>query len=116
MTSNVSTTSSNQHPFRHMRLTLKLVRAQVQLLLAVEGMEWKTEDYAKFFVMSETTHKTHSSNPTYAQEIGMIGAWLRFYRKLLDRLPYGEFKTNIEMEWSKVVMGYEELLEVQPSK
>lgn len=98
-----------KHPFRHMRLTVKLIKAQVQLLLAVEGMDWTQRDFATFFVMNEMGHKT--PNKTYPQAIGELGAWLRFYRRLLDKLPYGEFKTNIEVEWGKVVMGYEDLLE-----
>lgn len=100
---------ANQHPFRHMRLTIKLVKAQIQLLLAVEGMEWTQRDFATFFIMSEMGHKTE--NPTYPQIIGMLGGWLRFYRRLIDKLAYGEFRTNIELEWTKVSEGYEDLLE-----
>lgn len=102
---------TNQHPIRHMCLTIKLIKAQMQLLLAFEVMEWTQRDFATFFVMSEMGHKTE--NPTYSQMIGALGSWLRFYRRLIDKLPFGEFRTNIEAEWSKVCMGYEDLLEVK---
>lgn len=105
---------SSQHPFRHMRLTLRLVQAQVQLLLAVEGMDWSQNDYAFFFAASEMWR--HEVNPTYTRMIGIVGGWLRFYRKLIDKLPFGEFRTNIETEWEKVSEEYKGLLEVQPSK
>lgn len=97
------------HSFRALRATLKATRIECQLLLAVQGVIWTEREYGTFFVMNDIWHKT--SNPTYKQMIAMVVGWLRFYRRLWERLPEGEFRGNMEREWSKLSIGYESLLE-----
>jgi hypothetical protein len=105
----------NRHPFRQMRETLRTTQAQVALLLATEGVvAWAQKDYALLFIMNNMVKQFE--NPTYTQYIGALGAYLRFEKRLIDQLPEGELKTSSGAEWAKISAGYEELLEVQPSK
>lgn len=100
---------TNRYPFRHMRLTLKLIMAQCALLLATEGVvAWTDQDYALFFSMSEMWHKL--DNPTYPQQVGILGAFMRFYRTLIDKMPEGDLRAQCEREWVKVTEGYGDLL------
>ena len=96
-------------PFREMRHTLNITRVQVGLLLAFEGAAWSQEEYALFFVMNEMVERT--DNPTYTQYIGIVGAWLRFYKRLIERLPEGDpLRVNSEGEYEKLSTPYKELL------
>jgi hypothetical protein len=92
------------HAFREMRLHLTLVRGFVQLLLGIDFLQWKQTDYALFLVMSEMWDKT--INPTYPQMIGILVAWMRFYQRLIDRLPDGELKDVSQAEWHKACDQY----------
>lgn len=96
-------------PFRRMRPTLALIRIEVQLLLSMELIEWEAQDYVKFLVMSDMTKAMKS--PTHNQMLVLVGAWLKFYKSLLERLPEGhELRGKVQAEFEKASEGYKELL------
>lgn len=101
----------NPHPFRHMRLTMKLVQAQCALLLSVEGLGYTEQDYAVFFAYGELVHQF--TNPTYKEYVGSLGAFLKFYEHLVDKIaPLGnDFEKNVRAEFVKVSSGYGDLIE-----
>ena len=96
-------------PFRELRATLKLAQVQTALLLAVPGMAWTNNDYALMFVMDEMWRK--EINPTHKRMVGIVGAYLRFYKRMIEKLPDNEFKTNIKAEYDKLSEPYKDLLE-----
>lgn len=104
---------SNKHPFRHMRLTMQLAQAQVALLLGVQGISWEKAEYAMFYVLQNMVKQY--DNPTYKQYIVGLAAWLRFYKRLVAKLP-AEARDKVQIEFDKLTADYQDLLEVQPSK
>ena len=106
--------TSNRHPFRQMRETIRLCQAQCALLLGSNVFEWPRQEYAMLYIMNSMVRQF--DNPGYKQYVGALGAYLRFEKRLVDMLPEGELKTTTSAEWAKVSKGYEDLLEVQPLK
>lgn len=105
---------SNPIPFRNMRQTLIAVQAQVQLLLGVPELKWPQTDYALFLALAEMTKKAQSNNPTRKQLLAVLGAWLRFYKRLVDALPEShEVRGKIQTEFDKVSEPYQGLLEAK---
>lgn len=101
----------NKHPFRHMRLTLRTCIAHVNLLLGLHGITWTDEEYALFIVMVEMYHAAEGR--TYPQAIGELGAWLRFLRRLIQRLPVdAKVRSDIQKEFDKLSEQYPDLLGV----
>lgn len=98
---------SNTAPFRDMRTTLKMVKAQVALLLGIPGQEWAKEDYALFFILVDTKLE----NPTRRTILIHLGAWLRFYRRLIMSLPEGELRKTGLAEFYKISARWSGLLE-----
>ena len=97
-------------PFRDMRQTLALAQAQIALLLAVPGMEWSQNDYIMLFAMNEMWRK--EVNPTRRRMVGIVGAYLRHYRKLIAKLPEGgEMRENMQAEWDKLAEPYKNVIE-----
>lgn len=96
-----------------MRHTMQLVQAQTFLLLGMQGVEWEQKEYALFYVMKQMIEQY--SNPSYVQYAAGLGAWLRFQKRLVDRLPEGEGKTTCEAEWGKLAADYSDLVEMKIS-
>ena len=100
------------YTFRAMKRAMLLVQAQTALLLSVEGLGFTKKDYALFFVMGEMVHKM--DNPTRKQYSAALGATLRVYRGMVDRLQEGsDLRRQCEAEWVKLSRGFESLLEVK---
>lgn len=99
-----------RHPFRLMRETLRIVQAQCALLLATKDVaDWEQRDYAMLYIMNSMIKQFN--NPTYVQYIGALGAYLRFEKRLIDKLVEGELKTTATVEWEKLGKDYPDLLE-----
>lgn len=99
------------HPFRDMRQALTAAHAEVQLLLGVPDIEWPQADYALFLSMSNMTLAAHKQNPTRKQVLAMLGAWLRFYKRLVEALPAdNELRGKVQAEFNKVSEPYQGLL------
>lgn len=96
-------------PFRELRATLKLAQTQTALLLAVPGMAWTQNDYILMFAMDEMWRG--EVNPTYKRMVGIVGAYLRFYKRMIEKLPEGDMRTNMQTEFEKLAVGMEDLIE-----
>lgn len=91
---------------------MQLVQAQTALLLSVDGLGFTDKDYALFVIMGSMVHKM--DNPTRKQYTGALGATLRAYRGMVDRLQEGsDLRRQCEAEWVKLSSGFESLLEVK---
>ena len=96
-------------PHRQLRLTLKLAEAQTALLLGIKSIAWADSDYAMFSVMVRLTKQ--QKNPTYVQQFGAVGAWLRMLKRLIAALPDDlPLKGSAQVEFDKIAVGYEEYL------
>lgn len=105
---------SNGTPFRDMRRALTTTQAEIQLLLAAEEIPWSQEEYALFFALVEMTRNL--DNPTRTQILTILGVWLRFYRRLIERLPDGDaLHVAALAEFAKLSAPFQHLLEVQPA-
>lgn len=108
---------TNNTPFRDMRQSLSAAQVEVQLLLAVPGLEWPQTDYAFFMVMADMTQKAQKQNPTRKQMLAMLGAWLRFYKRLVEALPPdSELRGKVQAEFNKVSEPYQGLLNDRQTK
>lgn len=96
------------YPFRLMRDHIKRMQAAVGLLFAVEGLGLQPIDFARFNVMMGMWRAT--KNPTYIQMLTAVGAWLRFYKSLIDRMPEGDLKTHAVGEYETINGEYAEVM------
>ena len=95
--------------FRRMREALRITRAETQLLLAVPGIEWPPMEYTFFLALADMTKQV--KNPTRKQMVVQLGAWLRFYKRLIEALPDDyPLKATGQTEFDKVSEPYKELL------
>lgn len=97
-----------------MRLTMKLCQAQVYLMLGVQEFNFEQKEYVMYNVLQNMVKQF--DNPTHKQYLIGLAAWLRFYSRLVAHLPEGDVRDKVQVEFDKLVVGYEDLLEVQPSK
>lgn len=105
---------SESIPFRRMNATLKTVRAEVQLLLSVDGIDTPPNFYAVFVAMDKMT--SGQVNPSRFQLMMLISVWLRFYRRLIDTLPDANpLKATAQKDFEQLSEPYQSLLETQPS-
>lgn len=103
---------SSPSVFRELRRVLVIVQVEVQLLLGVPGIEWPNSDYALFLAMGELSRKV--KNPTRKQMLTHLGAWLRFYKRLIDTLPEDNpLKVTGQVEFNKVSEPYKGLFEAK---
>jgi len=104
----------NPIPFRRMNATLKATRAEVQLLLSVDGIHTPPQFYALFLSMSNMS--SNLVNPSRLQLMTQIAVWLRFYRRLIDTLPDANpLKATAQKDFEQLSEPYQSLLEIQPS-
>lgn len=100
---------SDRIPFRDMRQRLAATKAEAALLLGMESLTWAKDEYAMFMIIGEMSNKT--PNPTYAQMQMLVGVWLRFYKRLIERLPDGHIlREKCQVEFDKLAVGYEEVV------
>lgn len=100
---------SKRHAFKDMRHTLEIVEAQATMLLAAPGLDWERNEYALSMVMANMTHQT--KNPTYTQMLTFLAAWLRFFKRLIERLPEDSLlRAQCQMDFDKLSENYQELL------
>ncbi len=105
---------SNPIPFRRMNATLKATRAEVQLLLAVDGLDTPPQFQALFLAMSNMS--SAQVNPSRLQLMTQIAVWLRFYKRLIDTLPDANpLKATAQKDFNQLSEPYQSLLETQPS-
>lgn len=96
-------------PLRQIYRNLRTVQVQVQFMLAVEGINWQLQDYATFFAMTEQSRVLE--RPDRKQLLTHIGAWLKFYKQLIDKLPEGLLIRDAALvEFDKVSEPYQGLL------
>jgi hypothetical protein len=97
--------------FHDMRQALSAAQIEAQLLLALPGLEWPRTDYAFFMAMADMTQKARKQNPTRKQMLAMLGAWLRFYKRLVEALPAdNELRGKMQAEFNQVSEPYQGLL------
>lgn len=99
-------------PFREMRQALTAAKTEAGLLLAVPGINWPPNDYAFFMSLSQMTDAARKQNPTRKQMLAMLGAWLRFYKRLVEALPVdNEVRAKVQAEFDTVSAPYRGLLD-----
>lgn len=97
-------------PFREMRPALKTAQIEVQMLLGLPNVEWPQNEYALFMGLANMSKQVE--NPTRKQMLVLIGAWLRFYRRLLLALPEDHVvRVKVMPEFDKLAEPYQTLLE-----
>lgn len=79
-------------------------------MLGVQEFNWEQKEYVLFNVMSNMVKQF--DNPTQKQYMIGLAAWLRFEARLIAQLPE-EARGKVQVEFDKLVVGYEELLEVK---
>lgn len=99
---------SDRKPFRQIRETTKLAQAAVNLLMGLPNVKWDDREYSLFYMM--TTIQGGLQNPSYRRVLTLCGAWLRFLKKLIDRLANDELRSKWQDQFTKLSAGYEELL------
>lgn len=103
---------SSPFTFRRMREALRITRAETQLLLAVPGLEWPPMDYTFFLALADMSKQV--KNPTRKQMLTQIGAWLQFYKRLIEALPDDlPLKATAQIEFGKVSEPYKGLFEAK---
>lgn len=103
---------SSPFTFRLMREALRLTQAEVQILLGVKTIEWPPMEYSFFLALADMSKQV--KNPTRKQMLTQLGAWLRFYKRLIEALPDGsELKPAVQAEFDKVSEPYKGLFEAK---
>jgi hypothetical protein len=95
-----------------MRPALQTAQMEVQMLLGLPNVDWSQSDYAVFLALGNMSKQVE--NPTRKQMLVQLGAWLRFYRRLLLALPEDHVvRVKVMPEFEKLAEPYQALLEVQ---
>lgn len=104
------------YPFKELRQVVTVLKAEAQLLLAIEGLTWSQNDHVMFFVMNEMTTKTLNGT-SYTQMWAAVMVWHRYFKRLIDQLPEGSpIKISGVKEYQKIELKYPEIVEVQSLK
>lgn len=104
--------------FTHRRMREKIfeARAAIALLLGIKEIQWADREYALLQVMSDMWIASRKSNPTTEQVKVFTGAWLRFLARLVDQVPEGSFKVDMQISFDKLARGYETFLSNKGAK
>lgn len=100
---------SKRLSFRAMRQTQAAAKAEAGLLLGLKGIDWPHLNYAMFMTLERMAKQTE--NPTYAQSYTLVGVWLKFLKRLIERLPAdNELRSKCQVEFDKLGQDYAEVL------
>lgn len=95
---------------RDMRQTILECRAAIALLLGVKEMYWEDKEYALYSIMSQMWVQSRKDNPTHSQVKVFTGAWLRFLARLIEAMPVGIMRKDLDFQFKNISYGYTELL------
>lgn len=102
------------YPFRDLRQVVTVLKAECQLLLAVEGLEWSLNDQAAFFVLDNMTASTMKNSISYSQMWVAVLAWHRYFKRLIETLPTDSpLRASGMQELGKIESKYPEVVEVK---
>jgi len=79
----------NKLTFRRMRETRTTLRTQCALLLALDVVAWTQIDQVFLFAL-DNRYKA-LENPTRNQMIAVVVGYLRYYQRLIDKIPIVDF-------------------------
>lgn len=106
--------TSKPIPFRDMRPALKTAQMETQMLLGLPNVEWPNSDYAVFMALAQISERI--TNPSRKQMVAHLGAWLRFYKRLLQSLPEDHaVRVKVQPEFDKLAEPYKTFLETESS-
>lgn len=98
--------------FTHRRMREKIfeTRAAIALILGIKELQWADREYALLQVMSDMWIQSRKGNPTINQVKVFTGAWLRFLKRLIEQMPEGDMKRDMQSSFEHMARGYESLL------
>lgn len=76
---------SEKIPFREIHKSLRIIEAEVGIVLGFEGFQFDAETYAYFLGLIEVGKMM--SNPTRTQRLAQLVAWFNYYQKVIDQMP-----------------------------
>lgn len=76
---------SDKIPFREMNKSLRIIEAEVGIVLGFEGILYDVETYAYFLGLIETGKMM--TNPTRTQRLAQLAAWFKYYQRVIDQMP-----------------------------
>lgn len=76
---------SDKIPFREIQKSLRIIEAEVGIVLGFEGFLYDAPTYAFFLGLIETGKMMN--NPTRTQRLAQLGAWFRYYQTVIDQMP-----------------------------